>query len=93
VSSGDYTHRVFAVPSGSRVEKPEIVDKITWADWTSVVGPEVLGIWPKDSPNADVNCTHLSHHGNALATGDDFGYVKLFDFPCREKHVRSSDFI
>ncbi|XP_071162130.1 echinoderm microtubule-associated protein-like 6 [Mytilus edulis] len=87
VSSGDYTHRVFAVPSGSRVEKPEIVDKITWADWTSVVGPEVLGIWPKDSPNADVNCAHLSHHGNALATGDDFGYVKLFDFPCRDKHA------
>lgn len=57
-----------------------------------MVGPEVLGIWPKDSPNADVNCAHLSHHGNALATGDDFGYVKLFDFPCREKHVRSSDF-
>lgn len=56
----------------------------------SVVGPEVLGIWPKDSSNADVNCAHLSHHGNALATGDDFGYVKLFEFPCREKHVSIS---
>jgi hypothetical protein len=47
----------------------------------SVIGPEVVGIWPKDSPNADVNCAHLSHHGSALATGDDFGYVKLFEFP------------
>jgi len=53
----------------------------------SVIGPEVVGIWPKDSPNADVNCAHLSHHGSALATGDDFGYVKLFEFPCIDKHV------
>ena len=53
----------------------------------SVLGREVLGIWPKDASKADVNCAHLSHLGNALATGDDFGYVKLFEFPCPEKFV------
>ena len=34
-----------------------------------------------------MNCAHLSHLGNALATGDDFGYVKLFEFPCPDKFV------
>ena len=53
----------------------------------SVLGQEVLGIWPKDSSKADVNCSHLSHMGTALATGDDSGLVKLFEFPCEEKHV------
>lgn len=53
----------------------------------SVLGQEVVGIWPKDADKADVNCAHLSHHGNALATGDDSGLVKLFDFPCTERYV------
>lgn len=56
----------------------------------SVLGEEVVGIWPKDADKADVNCAHLSHHGNALATGDDSGLVKLFDFPCTERYVSSS---
>ena len=55
----------------------------------SIVGRDVLGIWPENSKNADVNCSHLSNLGNALATGDDFGFVKLFNFPCPEKYVSS----
>ena len=53
----------------------------------SVFDKEVLGVWPKDSQNSDVNCAHLSHLGSSLATGDDFGYVKLFDFPCPQIDV------
>lgn len=53
----------------------------------SVLGHEVVGVWPKDAANADVNCSHLSHLGSALATGDDFGTVKLFEFPCTQKYV------
>lgn len=58
-----------------------------------MLGKEVVGIWPKDSSNADVNCAHLSHLGTALATGDDFGFVKLFDFPCSEVNVSEALFI
>ena len=54
---------------------------------TSVLGDDVIGIWPKKSGNADVNCADVTHAGNMVATGDDFGFVKLFDFPCREKFV------
>ena len=56
----------------------------------SVLGSEVVGIWPRNSEKADVNCANVSHSGNAIATGDDFGLVKLFDFPTPDKHV--SDF-
>ena len=34
-----------------------------------------------------MNCAHLSHSANSLVTGDDFGLVKLFDFPAKEKYV------
>jgi hypothetical protein len=52
-----------------------------------VLGKEVVGIWPRNADKADVNCSNLSHSGNALATGDDFGFVKLFEFPVAEKFV------
>lgn len=29
----------------------------------------------------------MSHAGLSIVTGDDFGLVKLFDFPCTEKFV------
>ena len=48
----------------------------------------MIGIWPKNADKADVNTSHLNHSGTALATGDDFGCVKLFDrFPITEKFV------
>ena len=48
----------------------------------------MLGIWPKNADKADVNSAHLNHSGTAMATGDDYGCVKLFDhFPLPEKCV------
>ncbi|XP_033734062.1 echinoderm microtubule-associated protein-like 6 [Pecten maximus] len=93
VSTGAYIHQIFKVPSGVLVKDEKITDNITWASWTSTLGHEVLGIWPKDSSGGDINCTHLSHLGNALATGDDFGFVKLFEFPCSDKQVQHKSFV
>lgn len=55
----------------------------------SVLGDEVIGIWSRHAEKADVNCACVSHSGINLVTGDDFGMVKLFDFPCPEKFVRT----
>ena len=52
-----------------------------------MLGSDVTGVWPSKSKNDDVNCAHVSHGGNAIVTGDDFGLVKLFDFPCPQKEV------
>ena len=51
------------------------------------MGKAVIGIWPKNSENGDVNAAHLSNSGKMLATGDDFGFVKLFRFPADQKYV------
>lgn len=53
----------------------------------SVLGNEVIGVWPRNADKADVNCANLSSSGLSLATGDDFGFVKLFEFPASEKFV------
>lgn len=54
----------------------------------SILGPEMIGIWPRNADKADVNTACTAHGGNVVATGDDFGVVKLFDhFPVSEKFV------
>ena len=54
----------------------------------SILGAEVVGIWPRNADKADVNTACVAHGGNIVATGDDFGVVKLFDhFPVSGKFV------
>ncbi|XP_029927079.1 echinoderm microtubule-associated protein-like 6 isoform X2 [Myripristis murdjan] len=88
VSTGAYKRQVHEVPSGKLVSDQIVIDRITWATWTSVLGDEVLGIWPRNADKADVNCACVSHAGLNVVTGDDFGLVKLFDFPCTDKFAK-----
>ena len=68
--------------AGSLVTTPH-----TSSCWNSILGDEVIGIWPRNADKADVNCACVTHAGLNIVTGDDFGLVKLFDFPCTEKFV------
>ncbi|KAL8169066.1 UNVERIFIED_CONTAM: Echinoderm microtubule-associated protein-like 5 [Gekko kuhli] len=81
VSTGSYKRQIYEVPSGKQLLDQAVIDRITWATWTSVLGDEVIGIWSRHAEKADVNCACVSHSGISLVTGDDFGMVKLFDFP------------
>ncbi|XP_053730292.1 echinoderm microtubule-associated protein-like 6 isoform X1 [Synchiropus splendidus] len=93
VSSGAYTRQVFEIPSGKLVSDQVLMDRITWATWTSVMGDEVLGVWPRNAEKADVNAACVSHTGLNIVTGDDFGLVKLFDFPCPDKFAKHKRYL
>ncbi|XP_012868821.1 PREDICTED: echinoderm microtubule-associated protein-like 5 [Dipodomys ordii] len=93
VSSGCYKRHVYEVPSGKHLLDHAAIDRITWATWTSILGDEVMGIWSRHAEKADVNCACVSHSGISLVTGDDFGMVKLFDFPCPEKFAKHKRFL
>jgi hypothetical protein len=45
----------------------------------------VNGIWEKYTDTNDINATDTSFPNNTLVSGDDFGLVKLFRFPCIKK--------
>lgn len=48
-------------------------------------GPEVSGIWPKYTDITDINSVDANYNSSVLVSGDDFGLVKLFKFPCLKK--------
>ena len=70
---------------GKRVSAKEEIQSIHWATWTGVLGSEVNGIWPKYTQVNDINATDASFDHQTIVTGDDFGLVKLFRFPCVKK--------
>lgn len=90
VCSGYYEKLIFEVESGKLLTDAE---DITWASWTSILGEEMKGIWPRNADKADVNTAHVNNSGTAVATGDDYGCVKLFDhFPVSEPYAPHKKF-
>ncbi|GAB9469886.1 hypothetical protein Gpo141_00007149 [Globisporangium polare] len=60
------------IPSASAVRD------VVWATWSCPFGWPVQGIW---APGSDINAVCRSDDKSVVATGDDFGLVKLFQYP------------
>jgi len=86
-NSGAKEQLFYEAPRGTRVTsiKTTDIEKMDWFTWTGVLGLVCEGIWPPATDITDVNSTHLTKDKQTLATGDDFGLVKLFDFPVKVK--------
>lgn len=73
------------VKVGKQATNKEEVGSIHWGTFTGVLGSEVNGIWEKYTDTNDVNALDSNFGGEVAVTGDDFGLVKLFRFPCLKK--------
>lgn len=67
--------------AGKHLTNRDEIKQIHWYSWTTVLGAEANGIWPKYSDTNDVNAIDANFDGEVMVTGDDFGLVKLFRFP------------
>lgn len=48
------------------------------------------GLWPDGSDGTDINAVCRSNDKSLLVTGDDFGKVHLFTYPCSQFRVSSA---
>ncbi|CAH8432819.1 unnamed protein product [Schistosoma guineensis] len=79
--SGDYEILFWTAFDCRQVVSPSTLRDLEWASQTCTLGWEVAGIWPSDSDGTDVNACDHSPTADILATGDDYGKVKLFKYP------------
>uniref|UniRef100_A0AAR2JQI3 HELP domain-containing protein n=1 Tax=Pygocentrus nattereri TaxID=42514 RepID=A0AAR2JQI3_PYGNA len=88
-NSGDY-EILYWIPSVCKqVVSVETTRDIPWASFTCTLGFHVFGLWPDGSDGTDINAVCRSNEKRLLATGDDFGKVHLFSFPCSQSRAPS----
>ncbi|XP_045917956.1 echinoderm microtubule-associated protein-like 1 isoform X1 [Micropterus dolomieu] len=83
-NSGDY-EILYWIPSVCKqVVSVETTRDIEWATYTCPLGFQVFGLWPDGSDGTDINAVCRTNDKSLLVTGDDFGKVHLFSYPCSQ---------
>ncbi|XP_015234726.1 PREDICTED: echinoderm microtubule-associated protein-like 1 isoform X1 [Cyprinodon variegatus] len=83
-NSGDY-EILYWIPSVCKqVVSVETTRDIEWFTHTCTLGFQVFGLWPDGSDGTDINAACRSNDKSLLVTGDDFGKVHLFSYPCSQ---------
>ncbi|XP_029171100.1 echinoderm microtubule-associated protein-like 2 isoform X6 [Nylanderia fulva] len=90
-NSGDYELLYWNPGVCRQIPQSSSLRNVDWATHTCVISFETIGIWPEGADGTDVNNCTRSGDGKLLATGDDFGKVKLFSHPaCQPKSLYHS---
>lgn len=80
-NSGDYELLYWNASECSQMTSVSDMCDTEWKTQSCVLAFNSLGIWPEDVDGTDLNCITRSNDGELLATGDDFGKIKLFANP------------
>ncbi|XP_042878001.1 echinoderm microtubule-associated protein-like 5 [Penaeus japonicus] len=86
---------VSAIVSGldEAIVSESSIPSVGWSTWTGALGPQVAGLWHKYADVSDINAADANFYYNVIVTGDDFGLVKLFRFPCPKRGAKSRSFV
>ena len=53
-----------------------------WHTWTSPLGFELMGVWPKGADGTDINEVWRTSNGKHVFSADDSGHIRVLNFPC-----------
>ncbi|XP_046749081.1 echinoderm microtubule-associated protein-like 2 isoform X2 [Diprion similis] len=87
-NSGDYELLYWNPGICRQIPKSSVLRDVDWATHSCIISFETIGVWPESADGTDINNCARSGDGKLLATGDDFGKVKLFSYPaCQPKSL------
>ncbi|XP_066956728.1 echinoderm microtubule-associated protein-like 6 isoform X2 [Macrobrachium rosenbergii] len=92
INSGASERLIYNVVDEKIVDESDIPD-VEWSSWTGVLGSQVAGLWHKYSDVSDINAADANFYYNCIVTGDDYGLVKLFRFPCPKRGSKCQSFV
>ena len=70
------------IKGASHNPAPSSVKNVEWNTHTCTFGWPVQGIYAPDQDGTDVNICAINNDKTLVATGDDYGYVNLYNYPC-----------
>lgn len=88
----------FFLSAFSRIGNPTLCRQITssqqtldvkWATQNCSLSFQTIGVWPEYADGTDINAVCRNAEASLLASGDDFGKVKLFLYPATQPKVSS----
>ena len=91
INTDDWHISFFQLPKGNEIAEPP-AGRVKWASLSCILSKEINGIWPAYAEKTDIDAVSTSHSDQLLATGDDFGMVKLFKYPCPESETPFKQF-
>ncbi|XP_060877124.1 echinoderm microtubule-associated protein-like 2 isoform X1 [Metopolophium dirhodum] len=83
-NSGDYELLYWKVKVCRQVTHSTQFRDTAWASNSCVLTFSSIGIWPEGADGTDVNACERSNGSKVMATGDDFGKVKLYSYPVKQ---------
>ncbi|KAF6771582.1 hypothetical protein AHF37_09212 [Paragonimus kellicotti] len=87
--SGDYELLFWTAHDCRQVVSPSSLRDLDWATHTCTLSWSVVGIWPDGADGTDINACTVYTNSALLATADDHGKVKLFQYPANRPKVVS----
>ncbi|XP_050538023.1 echinoderm microtubule-associated protein-like 2 isoform X2 [Daktulosphaira vitifoliae] len=83
-NSGDYELLYWKAKVCRQVPQSTQLRDVIWASNSCVLTFTSIGIWPEGADGTDVNACERSNNSKLMATGDDFGKVKLYGYPVKQ---------
>ncbi|XP_022826453.1 echinoderm microtubule-associated protein-like 2 isoform X4 [Spodoptera litura] len=80
-NSGDYELLYWNATTCRQIPQPTSMRDVVWATNTCPITFQTIGVWPENADGTDINSCTRSHDNRLVATGDDFGKVKLYAYP------------
>jgi len=80
-TSGDCELTYWNATVCRQVTNPLTIRDVEWATQTCLLNFNTIGIWPETMDGTDLSTCAKSPNGKLMATGDDFGKIKLYSYP------------